>query len=320
MKNQHLNEEKKTELLADLRRQRLSSIAILPSLITLVNGLCGFSAIVFASRGFAHISFRDNDFTYFAAASYMLFLAMIADMLDGRIARMSRTTSSFGGQLDSLCDMVSFGIAPAFLLLKVLSFKLSAMEPFTDPTPAQQTIMGRFIWLAAALYMICAAIRLARFNVENEQAESKHMSFVGLPSPAAAGVLASMIIYYQNIITKWDMASRAYEIGEAIIIYSLPFIAIGVSVLMISRIPFPHLINHYLKGKKPVAYLFWAVAIGALVFLCGIETALLVCFSGFVVSGFIKWLYLKFVVSRSVRQIPEPPVLKVSGYKDSADD
>ena len=105
----------------------------------------------------------------------MIFFAMIADMLDGRVARMSQATSSFGGQLDSLCDMVSFGIAPAFLMLKILENKL-------DLSSLNQTTFGtfleRFIWLAAAVYFSCAAIRLARFNVENEKEESEHISFV----------------------------------------------------------------------------------------------------------------------------------------------
>ena len=317
MISQQNDKDKKSQLLRNVRRQRLRYIAILPSLITLLNGVCGFAAIVFASRGFAQISFNNNDYTNFAAAAYMIFLAMIADMLDGRIARMSHTTSSFGGQLDSLCDMISFGVAPAFLLLKVLYYKLPTIEPFSNPTPAQQTFMGRFIWLAAAVYMICVAIRLARFNVENEEDESHHLSFIGLPSPAAAGVIASIIIYYQSVIVSWDMSSRAFEIGETIVMYSLPFIALAMAVLMISRIQFPHMVNQYLKGRKPVAYLFWALGIGALVFLCGIETALLICFLGFAVSGFVRWCYCRFAFSRSSKDIPEPPVLSISGSGDS---
>lgn len=317
MLNEQSRNEDKQKLLSRVRRQRLSYIAILPSLITLLNGVCGFTSIVFASRGFAQMSFSGNDFTNFAAAGYMIFLAMLANVLDGRIARMNHTASSFGGQLDSLCAMISFGVAPAFLLLKVLYYKLPTIEPFSNPTPAQQTMMGRFIWLSAAVYMICAAIRLARFNVESDEQESAHLSFAGLPSPAAAGVIASVILYYQNVITTWDMASKSFEAGQTAVMYSLPFIAISMSVLMISRIPFPHIVNQYLKGKKPVAYLFWALGIGALVFLCGIEIALGVCFMGYAISGFVRWCYGRFVLSRSGRQVPEPPVLSVSSNNDT---
>lgn len=317
MTNEQSRAEKKTQLLTSVRRQRLRYIAILPSLITLLNGLCGFAAIVFASRGFAEVDYYKYEFTNFALAGYMIFLAMIADMLDGRIARMSHTTSSFGGQLDSLCDMISFGVAPAFLLLKVLYHKLPSMEPFIEPTPVQQSFLGRFIWLAAAVYMVCAAIRLARFNVENEEDESHHISFVGLPSPAAAGVLASIVLFYQGVINKLDVGSALYEIGETVIVYSLPFIAIVMSVMMISRIQFPHIVNQYLKGKKPVAYLFWALGIGALIYLCGLETALVVCFLGFALSGLFRWCWNKFVLNRSVQPTPEPPVLSVSSRSDS---
>ncbi|MDH4238187.1 MAG: CDP-alcohol phosphatidyltransferase family protein, partial [Phycisphaerae bacterium] len=107
-------EAAKESLLRRVRKQRLKYVTVLPSLVTILNGVCGFAAIIFTSRG------------GFAMAGYMVLLAMIADMLDGRLARMSKSTSSFGGQLDSLCDIISFGVAPAFLMFEVLQeFKLA---------------------------------------------------------------------------------------------------------------------------------------------------------------------------------------------------
>src|SRR5210317_35290 len=103
------------------RRHRLNYIAILPSLVTLINGLCGFAAIGFAGSTDPHSTHLSN----FALAGYFIFIGMIADMLDGRLARMSHTTSSFGGQLDSLCDIITFGVAPAFLVFKLLYLKLT---------------------------------------------------------------------------------------------------------------------------------------------------------------------------------------------------
>ena len=141
-------QEKKQKLLRRVRRQRLRYIAILPSLITLINGICGFAAIVFASQGYARLAFGDIESSNFAWAASMIIIAMIADTLDGRIARMSHTTSSFGGQLDSLCDMISFGVAPAFLVLKIVSFKL--MTLIDSPSPMLVEFISRFIWLAAA--------------------------------------------------------------------------------------------------------------------------------------------------------------------------
>ena len=310
---------RKRNLLRRVRRQRLKYITILPSLITLLNGICGFAAIGFASKGFSagldSFSFHKLELPYFAIAGYMIFFAMIADMLDGRVARMSQTTSSFGGQLDSLCDIISFGVAPAFLMLKLLDHKLTEL---VSPTPAFSDFLSRFIWLTAAIYMACAAIRLARFNVENEEDETAHMSFVGLPVPAAAGVLASLIIFYQDMLPTVGPGSAIYNIGEIVILYSLPFVAIGVALLMISRIPYPHLINQYFKGRKPVTHLFWSVAIIGLIYLCGLQSALLITFCGFALSGFVRWFYYKIII-KAPRQTYLGLSVKLSETTDSPD-
>jgi CDP-diacylglycerol--serine O-phosphatidyltransferase len=315
MNHSDINLNKKQKLLRRVRRQRLRYIAILPSLITLINGVCGFAAIVFASRGFADSTIYDIKTSNFAWAGSMIIVAMIADMLDGRIARMSQTTSSFGGQLDSLCDMVSFGVAPAFLMLKVTSLKL---VPFVDPaTPAHEGFLSRFIWLAAAIYVACAAIRLARFNVENEEDGSNHMSFIGLPTPAGAGVLASLVLFYQNVTPKWGVETSLYAVTETIIIYALPFVTIGIAVLMISRVPYTHAVNRYLKGRKPVAYLFWALGIFGFIGLCGLTTALFIGFCVFVISGFAKWCYSRIAKKGFNRQMSEPAILSVTNQKDA---
>jgi len=293
---------RKRILLRRVRRQRLKYITILPSLITLLNGICGFAAIGFASKGAAHFSFHRLDMPYFAWAGYLIFIAMIADMLDGRVARMSQTTSSFGGQLDSICDIISFGVAPAFLVMKILEYKLTDL---VGPTPVISDFVGRLIWLAAAVYMACAAIRLARFNVENEEDETSHMSFMGLPTPAAAGVIASLIVFHQYILETQDMlpesakGSLFFTVSENAIIYSLPFVAIGVAILMISRIRYPHIVNQYLKGRKPIAHLLWSVGIIGLVYLCGLQSALVITFCGFALSGFCRWFYYKIIVFKN---------------------
>ncbi len=270
----------KKSLLRRVRKQRLKYIAILPSLITILNGLCGFAAIVFAGKG-AKLGL--GQFSYFAMSGYMILLAMIADMLDGRLARMHLSTSSFGGQLDSLCDIISFGVAPAFLMLKVLEYKLAG---FVGLNPITETFLQRFIWLAAAGYISCAAIRLARFNVENEEDESAHMSFVGLPTPAAAGVIVSLVILHQDTLQTLPSLN--------IIIYALPFLALGAAVLMVSRIRYPHILNQYLKGKKPFAYLIRVLLLLAFV-IWNIQAALVLIFCGFAASSFVKWFYDKVI-------------------------
>jgi len=277
-------ESAKKSLLRRVRRQRLKYIAILPSLITILNGVCGFAAIVFAGKGALaatnDFSYHMLELTYFAMSGYMILLAMIADMLDGRLARMHQSTSSFGGQLDSLCDIISFGVAPAFLMLKVLEYKLAG---FAGLNPTTETFLERFIWLAAAGYISCAAIRLARFNVENEEDESAHMSFVGLPTPAAAGVIVSLVILNQETLPSLN-----------VIIYALPFSALGVAVLMVSRIRYPHILNQYLKGKKPFAYLIRVLLLSAFV-IWNIPVALVLIFCGFAASSFVKWFYYKVI-------------------------
>ncbi len=279
-------ESAKKSLLRRVRRQRLKYIAILPSLITIINGVCGFAAIVFASKGALaatnDFSYHRLELSYFAMAGYMILLAMIADMLDGRLARRVKSTSSFGGQLDSLCDIISFGVAPAFLMLKVLEYKLAE---FAGLNPTIETFLQRFIWLAAAGYISCAAIRLARFNVENEEDESAHMSFVGLPSPAAAGVIVSLVILHQEKETLPSLD---------VIIYALPFLALGAAVLMVSRIRYPHILNQYLRGRKPFSYLIRVLLLLAFVWW-NIQAALVLIFCGFAASSFVKWFYYKVI-------------------------
>jgi CDP-diacylglycerol--serine O-phosphatidyltransferase len=256
------------------RKQRLKHITILPSLVTILNGIFGFAAIVVTSKG------------QFSLAGYFILLAMIADMLDGRLARMSQNTSSFGGQLDSLCDVISFGVAPAFLMLKVLDSEMSIVLNYSD-----ESFIQRFIWVTAAAYLSCAAIRLARFNVENEEDTSAHMNFVGLPTPAAAGVVVSMIIFQQKHMDVLSVLS-------VLIIFALPFVALGTAMLMVSRIRYPHVLNQYLKGKKPFGHLIRILLLLAFV-IWNLQAALMLIFCGFALSSFGKWLYTKMPVLRS---------------------
>ncbi len=294
----------KDNLLRRVRKQRLKSITVLPSLITILNGVCGFAAIAFASKGAAaginHFSYHKLQLPYFAISGYMVLLAMIADMLDGRLARMGKSTSSFGGQLDSLCDIISFGVAPAFLMLKVLEYKLTG---FSGLNPAFSSFLERFIWLVAAAYISCAAIRLARFNVENEEDESAHMSFIGLPTPAAAGVIVSLIIFHQETLPELSAKStQAYLICENAVMYSLPFLALWMAVLMVSRIRYPHILNQYIKGKKPFAHLIRVLLLLGLI-IWSRQAVLVLIFCGFAVGGFAKWFYYRVGVLRRIRKL-----------------
>lgn len=267
-----------------VRRHRVKYITLLPSLVTILNGVFGFIAIVLASK--ADQPQADKLFCY-AAGGYMVLLAMIADMLDGRLARMSQSTSSFGGQLDSLCDLISFGVAPAFLMLRLAETEFQLTGVFGGG------LLHRFIWLAALVYFSCAAIRLARFNVENDENEMAHMSFAGLPSPAAAGVVVSLVIFYQQFP---DLD---------VVVYTLPLVTLGVAVLMVSRVPYPHIVNVYLRGKKPFGYLIRVLLfLGVVVW--NMQTAMVLIFGYFALGSFARWLYCK-AFHKSSQLLPAGP-------------
>jgi CDP-diacylglycerol--serine O-phosphatidyltransferase len=172
------------------------------------------------------------------------------------------------------------------------------LTAFAELNPVLAVLLNRFIWLAAAAYIICAAIRLARFNVENEEDESAHMSFMGLPTPAAAGVIVSLIIFHQETLPQLsDKNTHVYNICENTITYALPFLALGVAALMVSRIRYPHVLNQYLRGKKPFAHFIRALLFLALI-IWSRQAALVIIFCGFAASGFTRWFYYKILASR----------------------
>src|SRR5690606_12393377 len=114
-----------------------------------------------------------------------IFLGMLLDGLDGRVARMTRSTSELGEQLDSMADMVTFGVAPAFLAVQLVGV--------VSPLSLAEDMFDRFAMVVAFIYVACAALRLARFNIETKSDNVvDHLSFSGLPSPGAAGTVASM--------------------------------------------------------------------------------------------------------------------------------
>ena len=142
---------------------RVRGVAVLPSLFTLGNAVCGFAAIYYAAMpggDFEHKMFVSP----LALAGYFVFVAILADAIDGRLARLAKSASDFGGELDSLADVVSFGVAPAFLLIKLAA---ATRGITTDIAPIGVSWLGKGIWLIAAIYLCCTALRLARFNIEN---------------------------------------------------------------------------------------------------------------------------------------------------------
>ncbi|MCK5114320.1 MAG: CDP-diacylglycerol--serine O-phosphatidyltransferase [Phycisphaerae bacterium] len=250
-------EETDDEPISTLPRRRLRSTAVLPASFTLLNGLLGFAAIYYASKSGFGVTFGDSDAAIEAVknlkiASLLIFGAMIFDMLDGRVARMTRTTSDFGAQLDSLCDMVSFGVAPAMLTLHAAISILRTQ--FERHIPVE-----RVVWCIAAIYVACAVLRLARFNVETEQDESAHMDFRGLPTPAAAAGLGSMVLLFTSLMKDQALVPESVLlIGMSV---TLPILTLVCALLMVSQFTYPHLVNHYIRGRKPFSYLVKMVVV-----------------------------------------------------------
>jgi len=263
----------RSRFLRNVRKRPLKRITILPSLITILNGVCGFGAIVFASSSTP----AEHGPDHIAVSAYLVFIAMIADMLDGRLARMSQSTSSFGGQLDSLCDVISFGVAPAFIMFRVLTNELAQTGLISE------NLIMRFIWLCALAYVCSTVIRLARFNVENVPGKSDHSNFIGLPSPAAAGVVCSLALFYRENLPNFTP-----------LLVALPLTTLGVAILMVSRINYTHVPNHYLTGRKPFSYLIKILLLlGALI--VNRQATLLIVFCGFALSGLIRAGYRRLV-------------------------
>jgi CDP-diacylglycerol--serine O-phosphatidyltransferase len=226
-----------------LRRQKL--VAVAPTMFTLGNAACGFAAITFAM---AARSGSDPVGLLFAAG-VMVIAAMFFDMVDGSVARLTRQTSDFGAQLDSLCDVISFGVAPALIVLNGLN-----SGEFYHP---------RLIWCLSVLFVLCVVLRLARFNVETSEDDS-HFSFSGLPSPAAAGTVASFAIAGPGFVrlTEPGMPEHAQELGAWLMNaegFCLPLLALVLGCLMVSRIRYPHVFNLFFRGQQTFPYLIQLV-------------------------------------------------------------
>jgi CDP-diacylglycerol---serine O-phosphatidyltransferase len=177
---QHAHSRIKPVPRAAERRGLRHGVSLLPSLFTIANLFCGWACVIHAMRG---------DVT---TAAPFVGIAIVLDMLDGRIARMTGTTSEFGVQLDSLADLISFGMAPA-----ILAFQWGLLP------------LGRLGWAVGFLFVTAAALRLARFNI---QTPSDKRYFVGMPSPAAAAVPAATVFYFPDGMQTYQQALPALAV------------------------------------------------------------------------------------------------------------
>jgi CDP-diacylglycerol--serine O-phosphatidyltransferase len=208
------------------KAQAKRGVYLLPSILTTFGLFCGFYAVIASIKG------------DFEIAAMAIFFAMLWDALDGRVARMTNTQTTFGAEYDSMADLISFGVAPAIL---VYQWTLSGM--------------GKIGWMAAFVYAACAALRLARFNTQVGIADKRY--FQGLPSPAAAAVLAGMIGLYE-----W-LPSQGYELGLSTTSENLIgwLIAVACGILMVSNVRYHSFKEINFKGRSSFRLLLLAALI-----------------------------------------------------------
>jgi len=214
-------------------------------MFTLGNLVCGFSAIVVASRVAAPqaesvVIPGFTDLYNLMLSGWLIFLAMVFDALDGHVARFSHTTSDFGAQLDSLSDLVTFGVAPAILLVKLC--------------PTFASFHREAVWTIAASFAVCAALRLARFNVETSD-EDDHLHFSGLPTPAAAASIAGFALMFYRLQPGVEGSPWYAEQIHSVLQTILPGFAVVLALLMVSRIPYPHVVNQFFRGQRSFSHL-----------------------------------------------------------------
>jgi len=196
-------------------KRRRNPINFLASALTLMNLYVGLLSI-FASIG-----------GEFEKAAYLILFGILFDMLDGFVARITRTNSEFGKELDSLCDLVTFGVAPAVL---VFVYYLPATGHF-PVAPQTESLIGRGGSYVALVFAICAALRLARYNTFQAGRED---SFTGLPSPAAGGTIASFVLLMQYFETPLEASEQG-----VLAYYALGPLAVLLALLMVSTVRYP---------------------------------------------------------------------------------
>lgn len=238
-------------------------VYLLPNTLTLCGMFCGYFAIMSAING---------NYVY---AAWAIIIATVFDGLDGWIARLTNTSTRFGVELDSLSDLVAFGVAPA-----VMMYKWTLM-PF-----------GRLGWAASFLFVACGALRLARFNVQTGSASSK--AFKGMPIPGAAAILSSIIIFYYGF---------EFHIGPPDRNIFYPVFTIILALLMVSTLRFHGLKEIDFRERKP----FWVLIVFVLilfVFLIHASSAMFIFAMAYLVWGIIEngILYIRAMRMKRIKQ------------------
>jgi len=232
------------------RKKRRLTLAVLPTMLTLGNGVCGLASIAVTTS----ISLTWTPQEQLFVGGLLIFGGMLFDALDGSAARMTGSNSEFGAQLDSLCDAITFGAAPA-----VIVWRFSELLPH------------RLSWAIGVIFALCVLMRLARFNVETAEDDS-HEGFDGLPSPAAAGTLAAFAIATPHLESLThenyrESVRTAAQWGLTTCEYFVPALAVVLAYLMVSRFQYPHVLQQWVSGRRSPNQIGKAIFLLAGVFL-----------------------------------------------------
>ena len=284
--------------------------SLFANLLTIGNGVCGFAALVKLSQ--LQLA-EDNSLANpenLVFAGYLILLGMLFDAFDGKVARMVKGSTELGAQLDSLCDLITFGLVPAFMIFQ--------MQLGTSPR------WMNVVWFFSLAYFLGALLRLARFNVENSPEEEAHLCFKGLPSPAAAGCVASLVIF-QNYVLKAEQAEikwvsenlfsiESMKTFVTAISYALPFLGVFLGFTMVSsRLKFEH-VGSRIFGKSHSWEFFVSLIFAALLLAIVPEVFLPLAFIGYLVWTPVMFLFRLVFFGRRKSQADEeePQVLQRS--------
>ncbi len=248
----------------DMVKLKKTGAIVLPSIFTIANMAFGFFSILSASEG------------EYVRASWFLIISYVMDMLDGRVARLVHGESSFGVEIDSLSDWISFGIAPAYLVYKFV------LKDY-----------GYWGYPVAFLYVLCGALRLARYNVKSHFGGSSKDYFQGMPIPGAAGILVSFVLAYSMIEGESSMRGIQIVMDRMPFVYGIvPFIMIALALLMVSSAPYAAFKGDMLKPNSIKGILLITAVLSMIVRYP--QDALFLFFSIYALSGVLAWLYGAF--------------------------
>ncbi len=235
---------------------RVRKVALLPNIFTTGNIVCGISAILYSLS-----ALQTGDMEHFKKSCWMIMLAILLDGLDGKIAVLTRSCSDFGVQYDSMADLVSFGVAPAFMINTYLLL-----------TQGSRLIITPIGWAIMLVLVVCVALRLARFNLQAYQDERN--SFEGLPSPTPAALIAMMLL-----------SAQVYAVPIHPVVLLLVSIVLGG--LMVSHVPYPSL-KHKDFFLAPIT--FFGVVLGIALIVMEPPATLFLLLSGYVIFGLVRQL------------------------------